>query len=72
MKALKTKKFFRIRLGIATNVLKKAYQQNTTAKDEFIKDFVLSKFSPKEKELIKKIFADASKLLESPGTQLAQ
>ncbi len=72
MKAIKTKKFFRIRLGTANSTLKKAYNQGENAKDALIKNFVLAKLTPKEKGELKKLFKDAKDLLSSSGTQLAR
>ena len=58
IKSLKTKKFHRLRIGIAVRALQKARQQSDTKRDEFIKDFVLSKFSSKDRETIKKMFSE--------------
>ena len=71
MKSLKTKAFFRLRLGIANTALAKAYRQPKT-KDDAIKKFVLAKFTPTETASVKKTFKAATELLASPGTQLAQ
>lgn len=59
MKALKTKKFWRLRLGTQNNKLLKAYQLPEKKKNEFIKDFVLSKFTPSENEELKTLFKSA-------------
>lgn len=65
MKALKTKKFYRLRIGLATTGLKKARQQSDKKRDEFIVKMVLSKFSPSEQEQLKKIFKEGyEKLLQ--------
>ena len=58
MKALKTKKFYRLRIGLATTRLKKARQQSDKKRDEFIVKMVLSKFSPSERDEIKRIFKE--------------
>lgn len=56
MRTLKTKKFYRLRIGLATTGLKKARRQSDKKRDEFVMKFVLSKFSPSEQEQLKKIF----------------
>ncbi len=56
MKSLKTKKFWRLRIGTANNVLKKAYKMSEKKKNQAIIDFVLGKFSKKESEELKSIF----------------
>lgn len=58
MKALKTKKFYRLRIGLAKPALQKARQQSDKKRDEFVMRFVLSKFSPSEQDDIKKIFKE--------------
>ena len=58
MKALKTKKFYRLRIGLAKPALQKARQQSDKKRDEFVVKMVLSKFSPSEQEEIKKIFKE--------------
>ena len=65
MRALKTKKFYRLRIGLAKTALVKARQQPDKKRDEFVMKFVLSKFSPSEQEEIKKIFKEGyEKLLQ--------
>ena len=65
MKALKTKKFYRLRIGLAKSALQKARQQTDKRRDEFVMKFVLSKFSPSEQDEIKKIFKEGyEKLLQ--------
>ena len=59
MKSLKTKKFYRIRLGISVKSLQKARQLSEKKRDEFVRDFVLSKFSKKENETLKQVFKEA-------------
>ena len=63
MKSLKTKKFYRLRIGTQNSALKKAYKFSEKKKDEAIKDFVLGKFSKKETEELKTIFKAASERL---------
>lgn len=58
MKALKTKKFYRLRIGLAKAALQKARQQTDKRRDEFVMKFVLSRFSPSEHDEIKKIFKE--------------
>ncbi|HYU65092.1 MAG TPA: aminoacyl-tRNA hydrolase [Candidatus Paceibacterota bacterium] len=58
MKALKTKKFYRLRIGTQTNAIEKAHQYNDKKRDELIKDFVLSKFSSSEHNLLKQTFVE--------------
>lgn len=61
MRALKTKKFYRLRIGLATRGLQKARQQSDKKRDDFVVKMVLSKFSPSEQEHIKKIFGEGYK-----------
>ena len=56
MKALKTKKFYRLRIGLATKGLQKARQQSDKKRDDFVVKMVLSKFTPSEHDELKKIF----------------
>lgn len=58
MRALKTKKFYRLRIGLAKPALAKARQQSDKKRDEFVMRFVLSKFSPAEQEGLKKILKE--------------
>ena len=58
MKALKTKKFYRLRIGLAKPALQKARQQSDKKRDEFVVKMVLSRFSPSEQEQVKKIFKE--------------
>ena len=58
MRALKTKKFYRLRVGLATTGLNKARQQSDKKRDDFVVKMVLSTFSPSEQEQIKKIFKE--------------
>ncbi len=65
MRALKTKKFYRLRIGLAKPALQKARQQSDKKRDEFVVKMVLSKFSPSEQDKIKKIFKEGyDKLLQ--------
>lgn len=68
MRALKTKKFYRLRIGLAKKALDKARQQSDKKRDEFVMKFVLAKFSPSEQEEIKTIFKEGhDKLLQIIG-----
>lgn len=58
MRALKTKKFYRLRIGLAKSALAKARRESDKKRDEFVVKFVLSKFSPSEQEELKKIFKE--------------
>lgn len=59
MKALKTKKFYRLRIGLAKPALQKARQQSDKKRDEFVTNYVLSKFSKSESETLKHIFEES-------------
>lgn len=59
IKALKTKNFWRLRIGTAVRALNKAREQSDKKRDAFVMDFVLSKFSKKEGEKIKDLFKEA-------------
>lgn len=63
MKALKTKKFYRLRIGLATKALQKARQQSDQKRDEFVRDYVLSKFTKSESEKLKEIFKESQEKL---------
>lgn len=63
IKSLKTKKFHRIRFGISSTALKKARRQSDKIRDNFVMDFVLSKFGKKEDEELKSLFKSASNRL---------
>ena len=65
MRALKTKKFYRLRIGLAKPALQKARQQSDKKRDEFVVSYVLSKFSKSESEKIKETFKDAYEKLFS-------
>lgn len=59
IKSLRTKNFWRVRFGVSTRNLKKARQESDKKRDEFVRDFVLSKFSKGEMEKIKDLFKEA-------------
>ncbi len=56
IKGLKTNKFSRLRIGTSVRALEKAREQSDKKRDAFVMDFVLAKFSPKEQDIIKKMF----------------
>lgn len=56
IKALKTKAFYRIRIGLGIAALTKARQQSDAARDEFVREFVLKKFTPAQKEELEEVF----------------
>lgn len=58
IKALKTNKFYRLRIGTSVRALDKARKQSDKKRDTFVMNFVLAKFSPKEQDVIKKMFPD--------------
>ena len=58
IKGLKTTEFYRLRIGVSVKALQKARQQSDSKRDEFVKDFVLAKFSPKDQDTIKKMFPE--------------
>ncbi len=64
IKALKTKEFYRIRIGLGVRALDKAREQSETKRDEFVQDFVLSKFTPANRETLKDVFKDCWARLE--------
>ena len=51
--ALKTTKFFRIRIGTGVRALDKAREQSEKKRDEFVKEFVLKKFTPAQHDELK-------------------
>ena len=59
IKALKTNKFWRMRFGISTAGLKKARRQSDKKRDEFVRNFVLSKFTSGENEKLKGLLKEA-------------
>jgi len=58
IKALKTQKFWRIRIGTGVRALDKARQQTEKRRDEWVREFVLHPFTPSEKEELKGIFKE--------------
>jgi PTH1 family peptidyl-tRNA hydrolase len=56
IKTFKTNKFFRLRIGTSVRALEKAREQSDKKRDAFVVDFVLAKFTPKERDVIKKMF----------------
>src|SRR3989338_9075496 len=58
IKSLKTNKFYRLRIGTSVRSLLKAREQSDKKRDAFVMNFVLAKFSPKDQEVIKKMFPD--------------
>ncbi len=58
IKSLKTNKFHRLRIGTAVRALQKAREQSDSKRDEFVMEFVLAKFSSKDREVIKKMFPE--------------
>lgn len=66
MKSLKTKNFWRLRIGTAVRALDKAREQSDKKRDAFVMDFVLSKFGKKEdKELNKLLKGAYERLVEN-------
>lgn len=58
MKALKTKKFYRIKIGLGSRALDKARRGSAKSRDEWVKNYVLKKFTASEREKLKKVFKD--------------
>lgn len=58
IKALKTKKFHRVRIGIATKSLDKARRESESKRDNFVHGFVLGKFTPSQEDTLKSIFKE--------------
>ncbi|KKT86703.1 MAG: Peptidyl-tRNA hydrolase [Microgenomates group bacterium GW2011_GWA1_Microgenomates_45_10] len=56
IKALKTNKFHRLRIGTAVKALQKARRQSDKKRDRFVMEFVLGNFTAKDKDVIKKMF----------------
>ncbi len=56
MTALKTKKFYRIRIGLGVPALAKARAKSAEERDEWVRDFVLKKFTPAEQKKLKEVF----------------
>jgi PTH1 family peptidyl-tRNA hydrolase len=58
IKALKTTKFFRIRIGTGVRALDKARGESDKKRDAFVHDFVLHAFTPAQREELKGVFKD--------------
>ncbi len=58
IKALKTNKFYRLRIGTSVRALLKARDQSDKKRDAFVMDFVLSRFSKKDEEKLNKLFKE--------------
>lgn len=58
MSSLKSKKFWRVRIGLGVRALSSARDQSDSKRDAFVKDFVLKKFTPSQKEDLKQVFKD--------------
>jgi PTH1 family peptidyl-tRNA hydrolase len=58
MSSLKSKKFHRIRIGLGVRSLDKAREQTARRRDEFVKDFVLKKFTASQREQLKGVFKE--------------
>lgn len=56
--ALKTNKFYRIRIGTGVRALEKARDESDKKRDEFVKEFVLKKFTPAQHDELTAIFKD--------------
>jgi PTH1 family peptidyl-tRNA hydrolase len=64
-KALKTIKYWRLRMGTENSAVRKAHQKSDKARDELVIDFVLGKFTKGEFETLKKeVYKDALERLE--------
>ncbi len=70
MKSLKTKNFWRLRIGTAVRALDKAREQSDKKRDAFVMDFVLSKFSKSEDEKLNKLLKEAYLRLLGEGSIL--
>jgi len=66
IQALKTNKFWRLRIGLANTKLKKARQERKPGRGKIdsVGEFVLSKFTPAEKEKLKLIVKQALQRFE--------
>lgn len=58
IKSLKTKKFYRIKIGLGTTGLKKARAGSAHSRDEWVKNYVLKKFTASEEEKLKTVFKE--------------
>lgn len=64
IKSLKTKKFYRLRIGTSNAARIKAWNKPGKAKEEFVKSFVLSPFTPAERTKLRTIFREGLRRLE--------
>ncbi len=72
IKAVKTKEFIRIRIGVSPSTPSGKIKKPQGEKK--VLDFILGNFSPKEKEILKKVFKKASEAIEvivSEGREVA-
>lgn len=58
MSSLKSKKFYRVRIGLGVKSLDKAREQTAKRRDEFVKDFVLKKFTASQREQLKGVLKE--------------
>jgi PTH1 family peptidyl-tRNA hydrolase len=58
IKSMKTNKFDRSKIGLATPGLKKARKGSAKSRDEWVKGYVLKKFTASEREKLKAVFKD--------------
>lgn len=56
IKSLKTKKFYRLRIGLAVRSLHQAREQSDAKRDAFVRDFVLSSFSASDEKVLAEMF----------------
>lgn len=56
IQSLKTNGFHRFRFGISSAALRKARQAGEKKRDQFVRDYVLSKFTPSQRDELKKLF----------------
>jgi PTH1 family peptidyl-tRNA hydrolase len=70
VKAVKTKEFVRVRIGISPATAKGVAKKpglglSPKAAENAVIDFILGKFKPKETEILKKVFKKASEAIQS-------
>jgi len=65
MRQLKTKKFWRLRIGTQSKSLITAKRKNPRKKDEIVRNFVLSKFTPNERKMLNKIYKQGLDKIET-------
>lgn len=63
IKALKTNEFYRLRFGISGPALRKARGAGEKKRDQFVRDYVLSKPTPSQRDQLKTIFKSAAEQL---------